>query len=52
MNTIAIYEKIHQDYHSNFKLQNGKRRWEVYGTKLLFNELFSKNELISKNGVP
>ena len=29
-----------------------KRRWEVYGTKLLFNELFSKNELISKNGVP
>ena len=41
--------KIHPDYHSNFlNYKMEKRRWEVYGTKLLFNELFSKNELISK----
>jgi hypothetical protein len=29
-----------------------KRRWEVYGTKLLFNELISNNELTSKKGIP
>jgi len=46
-------EKIHSNYHSNFlDYKIDKRRWEIYGAKLLFNELSNKNELISKNGIP
>jgi hypothetical protein len=48
-----LCEKIHPDYHSNFlNYKMEKRRWEVYGTKLLFNELISNNELTSKKGIP
>ena len=48
-----LCKKIHPDYHSNFlDFKMESRRWEVYGTKLLFSELISKNELVSKNGIP
>ena len=48
-----LCEKIHPDYHSDFlQYKMEKRKWEVYGTKLLFNELTSENELISENGIP
>ena len=48
-----LCEKIHPDYHSDFlQYKMEKRKWEVYGTKLLFNELIPENELISENGIP
>ena len=44
---------IHPNYHKDFiNFKNESRKWQIYGVKLLFNELIDNEILISKNGVP
>ena len=44
---------IHPNYHKDFiDYKNESRKWQIYGVKLLFNELIDNEILISKNGIP
>ena len=44
---------IHPNYHKDFMdFKNESRKWQIYGVKLLFNELIDNEILISKNGIP
>ena len=44
---------IHPNYHKDFiDYKNESRKWQIYGIKLLFNELIDNEILILKNGIP
>jgi hypothetical protein len=44
---------IHPNYHKEFnEFKNEKRKWQIYGTKMLFNELCNEGDLVSKNRIP
>ena len=44
---------IHPNYHKDFiNFKNESRKWQIYGVKLLFNELIDNEILISKAGIP
>ena len=44
---------IYPNYHKEFnEFKNEKRKWQIYGTKMLFNELCKEGDLVSKNRIP
>jgi len=44
---------IHPNYHKDFiDFKNESRKWQIYGTKMLFNELCKEGVLVSKNKIP
>jgi len=44
---------IHPNYHKDFiNYKNESRKWQIFATKLLFNELIDNEILISKKGIP
>ena len=44
---------IHPDYHNDFlNYKNENRKWQIFATKQLFNELINNEILISKAGIP
>ena len=44
---------IYPNYHKEInQIKNEKRKWQIYGTKMLFNELCKEGVLVSKNKIP